>query len=113
MLHEESLRLINKFKELKKDGWTMVEIVVFIKACLCTLVLFASKIEGLNGVAKAKWVSDQFQELYWEINPDIPKIPNWIETIGEKIVIEYLTPALVILAYNSVFNKKEELENKI
>ena len=110
MLCERSKELVAKFKELKKDGWTITEIMIYIKICLCALVLVASKIEGLDGERKAEWVSDEFRSLYWEINPDIPKVPNWIEAIAEKIVIDFITPGLVKLAYNSVFGKKSKIE---
>ncbi|HEY0090239.1 MAG TPA: hypothetical protein VGB37_15430 [Candidatus Lokiarchaeia archaeon] len=105
-----TVSLVAKYKSLKTDGWTVVEVIEFLFVALKELVMFASVLAGKTGEEKADWVTEEFKALYWSINPDIPKVPDWIETIAEKVVINYLTPALVKLAYNKVFGKTGAVE---
>ena len=90
-------------KALKQDGWTTTEVFQYLNICLKDLVKVASTLEEKDGEAKADWVAEQFKEIYWEINPNIPKIPDWIETPIERLVINAIVPALVKMAYNAVF----------
>ena len=105
MLYETSKELIAQFKASKQDGWTITEIIVFIGECLTTLVKTATTLASLSGDERADWVCEEIKNIYWAIDPDIPKIPNWIETPIEKALINFIMPGCVKLAYNSVFKK--------
>ena len=98
------------FKDLKKDGWTANEVFQFCGFVLDKLVEVAGTLQNKTGEEKAQWVADEFKAIYWEINPDIPKIPNWIETPIEKIVINGMLPIFIKMAYNKVF-KSDQLYN--
>ena len=82
----EAEALKASFKVKAKDGLTLQEIIAFVSECVTVLI---PRIEAATGdaAARKKVLTQVVRDIYWSINPDIPWIPEPLETMLENIAI--------------------------
>lgn len=92
-------KIINSYKEFEKDGWTRPEMVRFGLDCIEILIPEAQQFNDMAGKAKKQWVIDTLKNAYFLVNPDIPWVPEPIETAIERFTVprvieQIISPAI-------------------
>ena len=98
-MEEQIKQIVDAYKEYEKDGWTRIEMVKFGMQCIEILIPEAERLEDLDGEDKKRWVIDKLEEAYFAVNPDIPWVPEPLETLMEKFTVrnmleQFISPAI-------------------
>jgi len=81
-------KVINTFETYKEDGFTISEVAKFVFEAGTELVEAVEDVEGLTGAQKKEFVQITVKDIYKEVNPDIPWIPEPFETMLENILLD-------------------------
>lgn len=84
-----------EFKTLAKGGFTLNEILRFTFRAGMELVAIATEIDAMTIAAKKVAITQTLRDIYFKVNPDIPKIPEPFESWLEDIVFNRAVPILV------------------
>jgi hypothetical protein len=80
--------LVKSFEEYSKEGFQLTEIVKFSFEAGTRLVEAVENVQGISGKQKKKVVISSVKEVYKQINPDIPNIPEPFETWMEDLLLD-------------------------
>lgn len=80
--------VMKSFEEYKKDGFTVSEVAKFVFEAGTELVEAVENVQGLTGAQKKEFVQTTVREIYKEVNPDIPWIPEPFETMLEDMMLD-------------------------
>lgn len=94
-IKEDIDELIEGFKEHKKDGFTLFEISKFTFDTGSRLVEAVENVEGIPGTQKKEVVMSTVKEIYKEVNPDLPWIPEPFESMIENVFLEKALDAFI------------------
>lgn len=87
-MEEKIKEIVELYKELEKDGWTKGEMVKFGLECLEILIPEAEQFADMAGSDKKKWVVETLEKAYFAVNPNIPYVPEPLETMIEKFTVK-------------------------
>lgn len=94
-IKEDIDELIESFKKHKKDGFTLLEISKFTFDTGSRLVEAVENVEGIPGTQKKEVVMSTVKEIYKEVNPDFPWIPEPFESWLEDVFLEKALDAFI------------------
>jgi len=80
--------LVQKFETYKKDGFQLTEIIKFSLEAGTQLVEAVENVQGISGKEKKEVVISTAKEIYKNVNPDIPLIPEPFETWMENLLLD-------------------------
>lgn len=97
----EQLKL-EKLREIKADyhekarnGFTIREIIELVIDTTRAMVEIVERADTLTGDEKNKLVVENIRRFYEEINPDLPGIPEPLESFVERVMLKHLLPAVI------------------
>jgi len=98
-MDEKIQELVDLYRELEKDGWKKEEMIQFGLECISLLIPKAQLLVDMSGAEKKKWVVEALQTAYFAVNPDIPWVPEPVETMIEKwavksVIEQIISPAI-------------------
>ena len=98
-MDEQIQKIVDAYKEYEKDGWEKDEMVKFGLECISVLIPQADVLVDMSGSQKKKWVIEILEKAYFLVDPDIPWVPEPIETMVEKwavrsIIEQVISPAI-------------------
>lgn len=92
-------------KQQKGMKLAAIDVVKFILECATNLVEEVEKVSELPGPKKKEVVIASMKDIYWKINPDIPFLPEAVETPLEKWLLDLVLPPFVDFIVG-MFNEK-------
>ncbi len=90
---------LKKMHEIFGDGFQWTDIGSFIGEVVPELMEVARAFKEETGEDKKQFVVDAVTAIYFYYDPDLPWIPEWIETKLEKWVVPQLASAAIEAAY--------------
>ena len=98
-MDEQIQALVDAYKEYEKDGWEKDEMVKFGLECISLLIPKAAQLVDMSGSQKKEWVIAALEKAYFAVDPNIPWVPEPVETMIEKwavksIIEQVVSPAI-------------------
>lgn len=87
--------LTKEFAEYQKDGLKADEVIKFILEAATKLVETVEDAGGIPGAQKKELVISSVKDIYWKINPNIPFLPDVVETPLEKWLLDLALPPFI------------------
>jgi hypothetical protein len=103
-LHDQMQYLEDRFTHYKRGGMQLGEVVKFMFDCTHVLVEAVERMGHMTGAEKKRHVTQAIQELYKRHDPDIPRVPNFIEGMLEDLLLNTLVP--VVIEYTVGFGRR-------
>ena len=94
-IREDIDELIDLFSDLEEDGWQIPEIVRFTFQAGIRLIDAVDDFQDITGPEKKEVVVSTVKEIYQEISPDIPVIPEPFETWVENFMLDRVLPGFI------------------
>jgi len=101
---EQTVVAVKKVVECFGNGFEFDDIINAVK----TAAEIAETITELDGPQKKQFVVDVIRQAYKEVNPNIPWVPEPIETWVEDYVLKNLVPSVIELIID-VTKKKVQI----
>ena len=80
--------LVKSFEKYKEGGFQVTEILKFTFEAGTKLVESVENVQGISGEQKKEVVVSSVKEIYKQVNPDIPYIPEPFETWMENLLLD-------------------------
>jgi len=94
-IREDIDKLIDLHADLEEDGWKIPEIIRFTFQAGVRLIDAVETIQGISGEQKKEVVVSAIKDIYAEVSPDIPLIPEPFETWLEDFLLDRVLPAFI------------------
>ncbi len=76
------------FLKYKEGGFQLTEIAKFTFEAGAKLVEAVENVQGISGPQKKEVVMSSIKEIYKKVNPDIPLLPEPLETMVEDMMLD-------------------------
>lgn len=90
---EQTVKAVAKVVECFKDGFQFSDIITAVR----TASEIAEQFTGLPGDEKKAFVVEVVKKAYKEVDPNLPWIPEPVETWVENYVLNNLVPSVIEL----------------
>ena len=80
--------LVVQYEQFREGGFRVHEIIQFALQAGSRLVDVVQDLEGLSGPQKKQTVMIAVKDIYGQVNPDVPLIPEPFETWLEDFVLD-------------------------
>ena len=97
--------LIENFMVYKEKGFTLREITKFTFEVGTRLVEAVENVEDVPGEQKKEVVMSTVKDIYKEVNPDLPWIPEPFETMVEDLLLDRALDAFIDFMVNEYKDK--------
>jgi len=87
-IKEDIDELVKSFEKYKEGGFQVTEILKFTFEAGTKLVESVENVQGISGEQKKEVVVSSVKEIYKQVNPDIPYIPEPFETWMENLLLD-------------------------
>ena len=87
-IKEDIDELVKRFDKYKEGGFQVTEILKFTFEAGTKLVESVENVQGISGEQKKEVVVSSVKEIYKQVNPDIPYIPEPFETWMENLLLD-------------------------
>jgi hypothetical protein len=94
-IKEDIDRLLKDFMDYSKDGFKIKEIAKFTFDTGTSLVEAIENVEDVPGPKKKEVVMSVVNDIYKEVNPDLPWIIEPFETMFENLILEKALDAFI------------------
>jgi len=94
-IREDIDKLIDLYADLEADGWKVPEIVHFVFKAGINLIEVVDDMQDIPGEQKKEVVVSSVKDIYTEISPDIPIIPEPFETWLENFMLDKILPTFI------------------
>jgi hypothetical protein len=91
--------VLGKLEDVFGDGFQWSDISLFIGEVVPEFMDVANKFKEETGEQKKQFVIDAVVATYFYYDPDLPWIPEWIETKLEKWAVPQIAAAAIEAAY--------------
>ena len=94
-ISEDIDELIDLYSDLEEDGWQIPEIIRFTFQAGIRLIEAVEGVQGISGPEKKEVVVSTVKDIYTEVSPDIPLIPEPFETWLENFLLDRVLPGFI------------------
>jgi len=94
-IQENIDELINLYADLEDDGWQIPEIIHFTFQAGIKLIKAVDDVQDVPGEQKKEVVVSAVKDIYTEISPDIPIVPEPFETWLENFLLDSILPTFI------------------
>ena len=94
-IREDIDKLIDLYADLEADGWKIPEIIRFVFQAGINLIEAVDGIQDVPGEQKKEVVVSSIKEIYTDISPDLPIIPEPFETWLEDFLLDKVLPMFI------------------
>lgn len=92
-LDEAVVELTEKFTVMTRDGVDLGEVFGFMFACMGDLAILGKQYLDTPESEKRRLILSSLRRIYKRTNPDIPLMPEPIETFVESLLLQTALPA--------------------
>lgn len=93
-LLRDCTRLEQRLQRYQEGGMTVLEIAKFAVYAGYTLVRAVESMDDVSDAMKQRAIQEIIPALYHQVDPDIPGLPSFVESMVEEIVLDMVVKAL-------------------
>lgn len=94
-IREDIDKLVDLYADLEANGWKIAEIIRFTFQAGISLIETVDDMQDIPGEQKKEVVVSSVKDIYSEISPDIPIIPEPFESWLEGFLLDKILPTFI------------------
>jgi hypothetical protein len=106
--NEDIVKICDTVKESLDDGFQWDDLLVFFTDVVPELIEMMDEVSHLKGLEKRGFCTGALTTVYFVIDPDIKKLPEFIE----RRVEAWAVPKLAAMAVDAAFKMRDRMQKK-